>query len=310
MFDPQSFTHAFYQTCVRGFQQMSPEARKQLPKTTAALQGPGGFFYGRVRRRRGNIAQEDLYYTFFGLLLSAVTGAKIRQKECAAKLRSVDFASLDLVHACAWLRVAILLNWLALPRFLRYLMPASQLRMFDIFYSRKLQSLPTLPQHAYPQQDADSPYSRFLLGTLYTDFSQASPEFDLDAYRLPKGLYANLKHHGEYGLNATAAALFLLPFVPPAQQPGQCQETADALAALQEPDGSFKAAASSPEGDLMSTATAAFALQRCGKTLSISPKSFLRECFRENGLFAATPQDPDGDLEYTAYGLLLMGVIS
>jgi len=304
MFDPKSFTHAFYQTCVRGFQQMSPEARKQLSKTTAATQGQGGFFYGRA-------GQEDLYYTFFGLLLSAVTGAKIRQKVCAAKLRSVDFASFDLVHACAWLRVMKLLRWLAVPRFLRMMIPASQLNMFDILHVKKLQSLSNLPQHAYPQQDADSPYSRFLLGTLYTDFSQTMPEFDLSAYRLPNGLYANLKYcgsqcsllHDEYGVNATAAALFLLP-------PTQCGETADALAALQEPDGSFKAAASAPEGDLMSTATAAFALQRCGKELPISPKSFLRECFRDDGLFAATPHDPDGDLEYTAYGLLLMGVIA
>jgi len=319
MFDRKSFTHAFYQTCVRGFQQMSPETRRQLSKTTAAMQGPGGFFYGRVRRGRGNTGQEDLYYTFFGLLLSAVTGAKIRKKECAAKLRAVDFSSLDLVHACAWLRAMKLLRLLAVPRFLRRMIPDLQWNMFDVLHVKKLQSLSTLPQHAYPQQDADSPYSRFLLGTLYTDFSQAMPEFDLAAYRLPNGLYANLKYcgsqcslpHNEYGVNATAAALFLLP-------PTQCGETADALCALQkvllEPggslDGSFKAAASAPEGDLMSTATAAFALQRCGKALSVSPKPFLRECFRDDGLFAATPHDPDGDLEYTAYGLLLMGVIS
>ena len=274
---------------------MSPEARKQLSETTAAMQGPGGFFYGRTE-------QEDLYYTFFGLLLTAVTGAKICRKECAAKLRSVDFASLDLVHACAWLRVVTLMSWFTLPRSVRFLFPL--VRIWDNFIlSRKLQSLSNLPQHAYPQQDAESPYSCFLLGTLYTDFSQALPEFDLTAYRLSNGLYANLKHHVEYGVNATAAALFLLP-------PDQCDETADALRALQEPEGSFKAAASAPEGDLMSTATAAFALQRGGKVLSISPKPFLRECFRDDGLFAATPHDPDGDLEYTAYGLLLMGVIS
>ena len=316
MFDPKSFTYAFYQTCVRGVQQMSPEARKQLSKTTAAMQGPGGFFYGRA-------GQEDLYYTFFGLLLAAVTGAKIRKKECAAKLRPVDFVSLDLVHACAWLRAKKLLRWLAVPHFLRMMIPVSQGNMFDLLLMKKLQSLPNLPHHTFPQQDADSPYSRFLLGTLYTDFAQAMPEFDLSAYRLPNGLYTNLKYCGSqcsppyneelrvallpYGVNATAAALFLLPFVPPAQQPGQCQETADALCALQEPDGSFKAAASAPEGDLMSTATAAFALQRCGKVLPVSPKPFLQECFRDNGLFAATPHDPDGDLEYTAYGLLLMG---
>ena len=273
---------------------MSPEAQKQLSKTVTASQGPSGFFYGRA-------GQEDLYYTFFGLLLAAVTNAKFRRRACDVQFRSVDFMSLDLVHGCAWLRVVKMLLWLTLPRFLRNRLSASLLQVFHIFFRKELSLLSKLPSHAYPQQDPDSLYSRFLLGTLYTDFGQAMPEFDLSDYRLESGLYANLINSTDYGVNATAAALFLLP-------PDQCGETADAIMALQETDGSFKAVASAPEGDLMSTATAAFALQRCGKTLQSPVKLYLRECFRENGFFAATPDDPDGDLEYTAYGLLLMGV--
>jgi len=282
---------------------MAPEARECLSRSVSASQGTGGLFCGRVRRGRDVTGQEDLYYTFFGLMLAAVTGAKIRRKDCNAKLKSLGFATLDLVHACAWLRAMKLLRWLVMPRLLRTMIPASQLNMFDVFHARKLQSLPQLPQHSYPQQDADSPYSRFLLGTLCTDFGQAMPEYDLDAYRLPNGLYANLKRHADYGINATAAALFLLP-------KESCDETADALLALQEADGSFKAVATAPEGDVMSTATAAFALHKYGKSLRISVKPFLRECFRDNGFFAATPLDPDGDLEYTTYGLLMMGLLT
>jgi len=216
----------------------------------------------------------------------------------------MDRESLDLVHACAWLKAGKLMIWLAMPRDTQKRQLESRMLLFDTVQMMiSLPGLSQLPPHAYPQQDADSPYSRFLLGTIYTDFGLAIPESPLDAYRLPNGLYANLKHHADYGINATAAALFLLP-------PDQCGETADALLALQEPDGSYKAADFAPEGDLMSTATAAFALQRCGKTLRVSPKPFLRECFRDNGLFAATPLDPDGDLEYTAYGLLLMGLLT
>jgi len=307
---------------------MAPESRERLSRSVTESQGRGGLFCGRVRPGREDsgsevsgsevsgsedsgrevsgregTGQEDLYYTFFGLLLAAVTGANIRRKDCAAKLRSVDLATLDLVHAGAWLRAMKILRWLAVPRLLRMMIPASQLNMVDAFHAKKLQTLPQLPQHAYPQQDADSPYSRFLLGTLCTDFGQAMPEYDLDAYRLPNGLYANLKQHADYGVNATAAALFLLP-------KESCDATADALLALQEADGSFKAVASAPEGDVMSTATAAFALHRCGKSLRISVKPFLRECFRDNGFFAATPLDPDGDLEYAAYGLLMMGLLT
>ena len=281
---------------------MSPEAQEQLSQTVAKLQGPDGFFYGRA-------GQEDLYYTFFGLLLAAVTGAKINKKKCAAKLKSVDFASLDLVHACAWLRSMMLSHFLGLSRFMKILFPASWLLGLDIdiLNDQQWESLPNLPPHAYPQQDFKSPYSQFLFSTLLTDFCVFEPGdgvSDINAYRLSSGLYANLKHHTEYGVNATAAALFLLP-------PEQCGETAEALATLQEPDGSFKAVASAPEGDLMSTATAVYATHGLwGQTLPYSVKPFLRECFREDGLFAATSHDPDGDLEYTAYGLLLMGVIS
>ena len=281
---------------------MSPEAQNCLSQSVTASQGPDGFFCGRVRCGKRNAGQEDLYYTFFGLLLAAVSHANIRRKDCAAKVHSMDFATLDLVHASAWLRATKMLRWLAVPRFMRNPIVASLLHVLDRPNVQKLQSLSALPPHAFPQQDAYSPYSRFLLGTLYSDFGQKMPEFDLDAYRLPNGLYANLKHHAEYGVNATAAALFLLP-------KESCDATANALLALQESDGSFKAA-SSPEGDVMSTATAAFALQQCGKSLQTSVKPFLRECFRENGFFAATPDDSDGDLEYTIYGLLLMGVIA
>ena len=291
---------------------MSPEAQECLSQSVAANQGADGFFCGRA-------GQEDLYYTFFGLLLAAVTNTKIRRKDCAAKLKTVDFATLDLVHACAWWRAMKLLQLRAMPFSLSVLCEIFvnfAVKIFTTKYPKAAQSydiasLTTLPPHAYPQQDADSPYSCFLLGTLHTDFGRAMPKSDLDAYRLPNGLYANLKHHANYGINATAAALFLIP-------KESCDETANVLLALQEPDGSYKAAASAPEGDLMSTATAAFALQRCGQgsnatrnpTLRISPRPFLRECFRDNGLFAATPLDPDGDLEYTAYGLLLMGLLT
>ena len=95
--------------------------------------------------------------------------------------------------------------------------------------------------------------------------------------------------------------MFLLP-------DGARRETAEALQSLQEADGSFKAVPSAPQGDLLSTATAALALEACGRPLLRTAKPFLRACFRDTGLFAAAPDDPVGDLEYTAYGLIAMGL--
>ena len=293
MFETPSFGELFYRTCLRGYERMSSEAAECLRRAVTSQQGSGGLFCGRAR-------QEDLYYTFFGVLLTLVSNAKFRREECRQHVVALDFATLDLVHGCAWLRVMAMLKLLALPQFARQ--KAMMFRKLGISKTdlEKLRTLNELPDSAYPQRDKNSPYSRFLLGTLFADFGQDVPKSDFSEYRLPSGLYANLKNHSTFGVNATAAALFLLP-------QDQCEKTADALAALQEQDGSFKATASAQEGDLLSTATAFFALRQCGKTPHVSTKPYLRECFRENGLFAATPDDPHGDLEYTVYGLLAMG---
>ena len=293
MFDKGSFTNLFYRHCVKGYERMSPEAQGCLTDSVQTTQGPNGFFCGRA-------GQEDLYYTFFGLLLMIVTGARIQRKKCDEKLQAIDFTTLDLVHACAWLRADIVLRWLGIPRFMRNDLTVSLLRSFDNENVKRLRRLSDLPKTAFPQQDKDSPYSQFLLSTLHTDFGKTLQKPNLADYRLSNGLYGNVRHHSEYGVNATAAALFLTPN----------DESVDALLSLQEQDGSFKAVASAPEGDLMSTATALFALKHCGKTPTIPVKPFLRECFRNNGFFAATPNDPVDDLEYTAYGLLAMGIIS
>jgi len=279
MFNNSSFTNLFYETCVKGYKRMSRQAQIVTRDSVKYAQGNDGFFYGRA-------GQEDLYYTFFGTLLAAVTGAKINRKKCGEKLRSVDFNSLDLIHACAWVRAKKLLSWIPVLHFLR--------NGFSF-------SVDALPCSAFPHQDKDSPYSQFLLSTVYTDLGVKLSEPDFAEYRLSNGLYANLKNHSEYGVNATAAALFLIPI----EQSGQC---ADALLSLQEQDGSFKAAACAPQGDLLTTATALFALKLCGKTPLIPVKNLLRECFRDNGFFASAPDDPLGDLEYTTYGLLTMGV--
>ena len=293
MFDQLSFGDIFYDTCVRGYEQMSVEAAECLRHAVTSQQGSGGLFCGRA-------GQEDLYYTFFGVLLALVSDAKFRRDECRQCVAALDFSTLDLVHGCAWWRVTAMLKLLALPQFVQR--KARALRWFGISKSdiEKMRTLDELPDSAYPQRDKNSPYSRFLLGTLFADFRQDVPESDISEYRLPNGLYANLKNHSDFGVNATAAALFLL-------SRDQREKTAEALAVLQEQDGSFKATAATRKGDLLSTATAIFALYQCEKTPQISVKPYLRECFRENGFFAATPDDPHGDLEYTLYGLLAMG---
>ncbi len=268
MFNRLTFEKAFFRTMLQGWKRMGDEAKALVREGVAAAQGAAGLFCGR-----GN--KEDLYYSFFGLLLSLMPGMKINRKSCSHALDSIDLASLDLVHCCAFFRSQ------------RILHPFTWRFKYDI------SSLQNLPSMAYPHGDPQAPYSRFLRDTLLNDCGEKTSLPDLHEYRFPNGLYSNLKNQTAYNVNATAAAVFLLP-------EEMQQQTLRALSMEQAEDGSFG-------GNLLSTAVALFALQSHQTSIRFSAKGYLQECLRENGFFAPTPEAPEGDLEYTVYGVLAMG---
>ena len=252
----------FLKTCTAGFGRMTDEAQAVLRQTVSLAQKPDGLFPDRA-------GHGDLYYTLFGLCRAYLSGATVDRDACARMLEHAGPA--DLVHRAALAHSRNLLKLMALPRAVQHL-PFSAPRL----------DFPDLPDSAFPQGDRYSPYSCFLRNDTATD---------LAPYRLPSGLYSNLKGASEYGVAATAAALCLHPD----------ETTASALAALQAPDGTF------PGGDLLSTAVSLYALHRTGHAAEYGVRDFLSGCFRPTGLFAAVPADPFGDLEYTVYGLLAMG---
>ena len=285
-----SFASAFYCTCADGYARMSREAQAVLADSVAQSQTTGGLF--------ANIAgQPDLYYSFFGLLLAAVSGAKINLRACLNALTAIDFPTLPLVQAAAYLRA---LGLLRLLRRVPLSRRSQAVQTMALPGKRLLPSLQQRPAQDFPQHDPGSPYSLFLLQTLRRDCGLPALPVSLSAYRLPGGLYSNFRPATAYSVNATAAALWVLP----AELRG---ETAAALQSRQRQDGSFAAAEGVPEGDLLSTATAGFSLRRCALPLRYPLADFLRGCFRDDALFAATPGSPSSDLEYTAYGLLAMG---
>ena len=268
------FDRRFAQALQKGLRLMAPEAVRALRGEVASAQADNGLFRGRG-------GDGDLYYTFFALPIARMVRAGIDRSACRRAVASVRLEALDAVHAVAAIRLRRMLRLPVRP---------------DM-----LEALRELPDAAYPQGDPASPYSRFLITAAFRDFGMEAPPSDLADYRAGRGGYANVRGSAVPAVNATAAALFLLP-------DGARRETAEALQSLQESDGSFKAVPSAPQGDLLSTATAALALQACGRPLLRTAKPFLRACFRDTGLFAATPDDPVGDLEYTAYGLIAMGL--
>ena len=252
----------FLKTCSAGFARMTDEAQDALRGIVQLVQKPDGLFPDRS-------GHGDLYYTLFGLCLAYVSDAKIDREACERTLEQMSPA--DLVHRTALEHSRNLLKLMKLPRAIMALpFPAPEL------------DFPDLPDSAFPQGDRFSPYSCFL---------RNDTAIDLTPYRLPDGLYSNLKGSSEYGVAATAAALCLHPD----------ETTAAALAGLQAPDGIF------PGGDLLSAAVALYALKRAGHRAKYDVRDFLSRCFRADGLFGAVPGDTSGDLEYTVYGLLAMG---
>jgi hypothetical protein len=293
MSDRINFAVDFYNSCSRGFEQLSGEAQSCMRQTIVSSQHTSGLFVGRHDAG-------DLYYTFFGLILSAISNAKIDLRACTRALTNIDFNSLDLVHGCAWLRCQRLLQFLSLPRLIRSKAIAYSTVKADRVQNQHIQWLSKLPASAFPQSDPNAPYSQFLQTTLHADFGLDFETANIKRYRLQSGLYTNFKDDSAYAVNATASALFLI-------SGNDRVQTAMALRDLQEADGSFKAIENAPNKDLLSTGTAIFALSQCGYPAMCSAKSFLRDCVRENGLFAATADDPGSDLEYTVYALLALG---
>jgi len=84
---------------------------------------------------------------------------------------------------------------------------------------------------------------------------------------------------------------------------------AHVLAELERDDGSFCANPSTHFPDILSTASAHFALHAAGMKPRNDAKVFVEGCFVEDaGGFAASPEGGAPDLEYTAYGVILMGM--
>ena len=154
----------FLKTCTAGFDRMTDEAQNALRGIVQLMQKPDGLFPDRSGRG-------DLYYTLFGLCLAYVSEAKIDRGTCEKTLEQA--APVDLVHRAALAHSRNLLKLMKLPRAIQ-----------NLPFSAPKLDFPDLPDSAFPQGDRYSPYSCFL---------RNDTSADLSAYRLPDGLYSNLK---------------------------------------------------------------------------------------------------------------------
>jgi hypothetical protein len=127
--------------------------------------------------------------------------------------------------------------------------------------------------------------------------------------KMKNGLYAS-----EYGLdrhttNAAVGALLLLSSLGRPAEEGISRW----LLRQHHEQGGFVAAPGVPVPDLVSTATALFALRRAGVDLEPVKKgciSFLGSIWQDDGGFSGSWLDSTADCEYTFYALLSLGCLA
>jgi hypothetical protein len=153
-------------------------------------------------------------------------------------------------------------------------------------------------------------YGGFLAYLAYEEVGEPLPGPEplwtgIQALRTGAGGYANEAGLAMSSTTATAAALLIRKWMA-----GQVERPAvQALQACECRTGGYLAFAGAPGPDLLSTATALYALRQAGQCPgSVTPhEEFVESLWAENGGFRGHPADPVTDCEYTFYALLALG---
>lgn len=243
--------------------------------------------------------EPDIYYTSFGWALAYVLGLPLDRELMRRYLESLDQASMDLVHYAAYRRCGLIWRFFNVPEWLAGRMPVVGNWADPV-------SVPHFKVIDYPNQDPDSPYSRFIYWGCLEDCGQDIDSKTLNrfpAYRVADGGFSNSREGSVASVNATAAALMVI-----GQADGyRKNDDLDYLLHVQDPSGGFRADVTAPVPDLLSTATALFVLRCYGVSPLVSPRDFIEAHWLDNGGFGATLWDEEGDVEYLFYGLLALG---
>lgn len=243
--------------------------------------------------------ESDIYYTSFGWILSYVLGIPVNKESRAEYLDKQPVGELDLVHYAAYRRCRMIHQFWENNLFEYVLDLWNPMPIRDIDEFTKL-----------PHNDRWSPYTQFLLLSIFEDtanapYSKEEILYKLSLYHVPGGGYSNLLYRDVATTNATVAALSVIG------QLKRVRENADLtyLRDSQDKTGGFKANPDAPIPDLLSTATALITLDNLNRSPKYNPHKFIEAHWLDSGGFSATLWDNDSDAEYTFYGLLALGTL-
>ena len=274
------------QTLRKGKRKLSREAQEHIRQYIESQRIDALFFMNKSR-------DADLYYTVFGLMLSCIFGLRIDREKARREWELCEVDRQDLVHYAAYMRSSILLD-------------VSGNKLWRLLFPDKEQALPAF--RTFPHNDSCSPYSRFVWLSLMEDLRRRIDNKkgimeSLNAYRIPGGGYSNRLGGLSASVNATAAALSV------GGQLAGYRPTEDVtyLYERQDESGGFRATGQTLLPDMLSTATALFALRCYGVEPRVNPAAFIEAHWLESGGFAPSLAEGNSDIEYTFYGILALG---
>lgn len=285
---PSSLLNKMQGTALKGAQVLHPEAVSELTAAILRCQQSSGGFCGLD-------GKADLYYTLFARMSLDALGAQYNKEVLIDWTKSVLKTSHGVDRICAEL---ILLQEGARSR-----MAAT------LFLLRSL-------LRAGP---ADS-YKLFLTAFLMEELLPPK----LTQALIQRAATPTLKHRAHLDFNALstprAAVCALL-----AQRTGDLplvQRMNELLRQRHQSSGGYATVAGC-KADLLSTAVTIFvnsclhnspaavdgSKEDCSKSSLCTPldRAFIEMCWQEDGLFSSAPDQSDGDLEHTFYGLLALG---
>lgn len=253
----------------------------------------------------GRDDRSDLYYTLFGMEALISLGVELDQQRISNYLQSFkDGSSLDFVHLACLLRCWANLPVIALDDKIAtaILKRIECYRCNDGGYSVLLDA------------SGSSVYASFLAIGAYQDADDDIPGPQkiadcIESLKRPDFGYANESSSGAGLTPSTAAAIVSL--ISLGRQPDP--DTMKWLFERVTPAGGFLPTPSAPMPDLLSTATALFALDLAGTSLDPIKEpclDFLDSLWSSDGAFSGSIVDTTLDCEYTYYGLLALGLLS
>jgi len=254
---------------------------------------------------RGRGEEGDIYYTVFGIDCLLALDEEIDRAALGRYLTSFGCGeNLDLMHLGCLARC-----WSRLDREgLTSGNAAAILKRVESYRSEDG------GYHIERGAKCGSIYGCFLAYAAYQDLAAELPEVErvadsIEALHIDGGLYASEQGFDKPTTNAAVGALLMLSSL--GRSAGN--RAGEWLLEQHHAKGGFVAAPEVPIPDLVSTATALFALRKTGMDVSGVKEgciNFLGSVWNDDGGFSGNWMDETSDCEYTFYALLSLGCLA